>query len=225
MKMQPSIASCDVLFRHAPSAAPARSSPRGVFAVPQFVPQLRIALTEQDISGVSWTWAALTSVNNAAWCAYFVRSHYWTALIPGGAVTLVAGALAAQLAKRGKASSAGATLIVAWTAVVASVGLAYGRAPLGALLTGAFVLQVSPSLWRAYRTRHPAGISRGTWLLILAELTCWGLYGIRSSDPRLITLGSLGVIASTLMLMRVGSTAVTGAEAVAALPSGGERRS
>ena len=75
------------------------------------------------------------------------------------------------------------------------------------MLTGAFVLQVSPSLWRAYRTRHPAGISRGTWLLILAELTCWGLYGIRSSDPRLITLGSLGVIASTLMLMRVGSTA------------------
>jgi hypothetical protein len=45
---------------------------------------------------------------------------------------------------------------------------------------------VTPSLWSAYRTRHPAGISRGIWLLILAELTCWGLYGIRSSDPRLI---------------------------------------
>jgi hypothetical protein len=44
----------------------------GVFALPQFVPQLRIALTDEDISGVSWTWAALTSINNAAWCAYFV---------------------------------------------------------------------------------------------------------------------------------------------------------
>ena len=69
------------------------------------------------------------------------------------------------------------------------------------------MVQMAPSLWSAYRTRHPAGISRGTWLLILAELTCWGLYGIRSSDPRLITLGSLGVIASALMLMRSGSTA------------------
>ena len=193
----------------------------GVFAVPQFVPQLRIALTEEDIRGVSWMWAALTSVNNAAWCAYFVLSHYWTALIPGGVVMIVAGALAAQLAKRGKTSSAGTTVIVAWSAVLAIVGVGFGRAPLGAVLTGAFLLQVAPSLWSAYRTRYPAGISRGTWLLILAELACWGLYGIRSSDPRLITLGSLGVITSTLMLMRAGSTALDRADAVPSLPSRG----
>jgi len=104
---------------------------------------------------------------------------------------------------------------------LAIVGVGFGRAPLGAVLTGAFVLQVAPSLWRAYRTRHPAGISRGTWLLILAELTCWGLYGIRSSDPRLIALGSLGVIASTLMLTRAGSTARDRADAVGALPTRG----
>ena len=193
----------------------------GVIAVPQLVPQLRIALTNRDISGVSLTWAALTSVNNAAWCAYFVLSHYWTALIPGGAVTIVAGVLAAQLAKRGKTTRASTTLIAAWGALVAIVAIGFGRAPLGAVLTAAFVLQVAPSLRSAYRTRHPAGISRGTWLLILAELTCWGLYGIRSSDPRLITLGSLGVIASTLVLMRAGSTALDRPDAVASLPSRG----
>jgi uncharacterized protein with PQ loop repeat len=180
----------------------------GIFAVPQFLPQLRIALTDQDISGVSWTWAALTSVNNAAWCAYFVLSHYWTALIPGAAVTIVAGALAAQLAKRGKSTGPNTILIAAWSALLVIVDIGFGRAPLGALLTGAFALQVAPSLWSAYRTRNPAGISRGTWLLILAELTCWCLYGIRTSDPRLTTLGSLGVIASTLMLMRAGGTAL-----------------
>jgi hypothetical protein len=80
---------------------------------------------------------------------------------------------------------------------------------------------VTPLLWSAYRTRHPAGISRGIWLLILAELTCWGLYGIRSSDPRLITLGSLGVIASTLMLIRARGTTPDRTDAVAALPSTG----
>jgi hypothetical protein len=63
---------------------------------------------------------------------------------------------------------------------------------------------MTPSLWSAYRTPNPSGISRGTWLLILAELVCWGLYGIRNSDPRLITLGSLGVIVSLLMLSRAG---------------------
>ena len=86
------------MFRQLLALAPVLA---GVFAIPQFVPQLRIVLTDEDISGVSWTWAALTSVNNAAWCAYFVLSRYWTALIPGGAVMLVAGALAAQLAKCG----------------------------------------------------------------------------------------------------------------------------
>jgi uncharacterized protein with PQ loop repeat len=174
----------------------------GVFAIPQFVPQLRIALTNQDISAVSWTWAALTSVNNAAWCAYFVLSRYWTALIPGAAVTILAGALAVQLARRGNTTNGGTTLIIAWSGLMAIVAAGFGRAPLGALLVAAFALQIAPALWTAYRTRHPAGISRGTWLLILAELTCWGLYGIRTSDPRLITLGSLGVIASTLMLVR-----------------------
>ena len=206
------------MFRQLLALAPILA---GVFAVPQFVPQLRIALSHEDVSGVSWMWAALTSVNNAAWCAYFVLSHYWTALVPGGAVIIVAGALAAHPAKRGKTTRASRTLIAAWSGLLAIVDVCFGRAPLGAVLTGAFVLQVAPSLWSAYRTRHPAGISRGTWLLILAELTCWGLYGIRSSDPRLITLGSLGVIASTLMLMRAGSTTLDRPDAVASLPSRG----
>jgi uncharacterized protein with PQ loop repeat len=206
------------MFRQLLALAPLLA---GAFAVPQFVPQLRIALTDQDMSGVSWTWAALTSVNNAAWCAYFVLFRYWTALIPGGAVTIVAGALAAQLANRGKTTSASTTLISGWAALLLIVGIGFGRESLGTVLTAAFVLQVTPSLWSAYRSPHPAGISRGTWLLILAELTCWGLYGIRSSDLRLITLGSLGVIASTLMLIRAAGTTPDRTDAVAALPSTG----
>jgi hypothetical protein len=119
------------------------------------------------------------------------------------------------------ATSASTTLVSGWAALLVIVGIGFGRESLGTVLTAAFVLQVTPSLWSAYRTRHPAGISRGTWLLILAELTCWGLYGIRSSDPRLITLGSLGVIASTLMLIRAGGTTPDRTDAVAALPSPG----
>ena len=64
------------------------------------------------------------------------------------------------------------------------------------------MLQVAPAVWTAYRTDRPTGISRGTWLLILAELLCWGLYGLHESDPRLIVLGWTGVAAGLLMLAR-----------------------
>ena len=81
-----------------------------------------------------------------------------------------------------------------------------GRAGLGTLLTAAFILQVTPSIWIAYRTDHPTGVSRGTWLLILGELSCWTIFGLHASDPRLLTLGLTGVTASALMLHRIRRT-------------------
>jgi hypothetical protein len=125
------------------------------FAVPQFLPQLRKLRATGDTAGVSWSWATLTSVNNAAWFVYFVLA---------------------------------------------------GRAGLGTLLTAAFILQVTPSIWTAYRTDHPTGVSRGTWLLILGELSCWTIFGLHASDPRLLTLGLTGVTASALMLHRIRRT-------------------
>jgi hypothetical protein len=64
-----------------------------------------------------------------------------------------------------------------------------------------------PSLWTAYRTPRPTGISSGTWLLILGELTCWLTFGLHTADPRLITLGISGIIISVLMLARIQRTA------------------
>jgi hypothetical protein len=46
------------------------------------------------------------------------------------------------------------------------------------------------------------GIATGTWLLILGELLCWGVFGIYQADPRLIVLGATGVTASLLVLAR-----------------------
>ena len=94
--------------------------------------------------------------------------------------------------------------------VFAAAGAVAGQAGLGALLTAAFLLQVTPSLWTAYRTARPTGISSGTWLLILGELTCWLTFGLHTADPRLITLGTSGIIVSTLMLARISDAAVSG---------------
>jgi len=173
------------------------------FAVPQFLPQIRRLLATHDTAGVSWSWAALTSLNNAAWFAYFTLERYWTALVPSSSATFLAGTLAVLLTVRGRAKPRSAVLIGAWAAMLITASLAAGRAGLGALLTAAFAVQVAPSIWTAYRTARPTGISSGTWLLIGGELSCWLAFGLYRSDPRLIALGVTGVTASTLMLARI----------------------
>jgi hypothetical protein len=176
------------------------------FAIPQFLPQIRKLRRTGDTAGVSWPWATLTSVNNGAWVGYFALSAYWTALVPASSATLLAGALAAMLARRGQARAQPAVLIGAWAALLAVAFTVAGRSGLGTLLTAAFVLQVTPSVWAAYRTAQPSGISWGTWLLILGELSCWTVFGVHQSDPRLIILGLTGVAASLLMLARIRRT-------------------
>ena len=174
-----------------------------VFAVPQFAPQMRRLWATGDTAGVSWSWAALTCVNNAAWTAYFALARYWTALVPSVSVAVLAGLLAIMLTRQGRAGSRQAALISAWSALLVTSWVAGGGAGLGAVLTAGFIVQVAPPLWTAYRVARPTGVSAGTWLLIFAELACWLIFGVHESDPRLITLGAAGVIASTLMLARI----------------------
>jgi uncharacterized protein with PQ loop repeat len=76
------------------------------FAVPQFLPQLLKLRATRDTAGVSWSWATLTSLNNAAWFAYFALEHYWTALIPSSSATLLAGTLAVLLSIRDRPNCA-----------------------------------------------------------------------------------------------------------------------
>ena len=70
-------------------------------AVPQFLPQLARVRRAGTTAGVSWSWAALTSVNNAAWLGYFALSGFWTALVPAISATVLSGQLAVVLARRG----------------------------------------------------------------------------------------------------------------------------
>jgi uncharacterized protein with PQ loop repeat len=172
------------------------------FAIPQFLPQLRKLRATDDTAGVSGSWATLTSVNNAAWFAYFALASYWTALVPSASATL----LASMLARRGQAKARPAVLTGSWVALLLAGFVVAGRTGLGALLTAAFILQVTPSLWTAYRTAHLTGVAAGTWLLILGELSCWTIFGVHQSDPRLLTLGATGVTASALMLARIRRT-------------------
>ena len=62
-----------------------------ILAVPQFLPQLARLQRTGETAGVSWSWAALTSINNAAWAGYFALSGFWTALVPAISATVLAG--------------------------------------------------------------------------------------------------------------------------------------
>jgi uncharacterized protein with PQ loop repeat len=188
------------------------------FAVPEFLPQIRKLRATRDTAGVSWAWATLTCCNNAAWLAYFALEHYWTALIPSSSATGLAGTLAVLLSIRGQARPQPSILIGAWATMLVAAYLILGRTGLGALLTAAFAVQVAPSIWTAYRTDRPTGISSGTWLLILGELSCWLTFGLYKSDPRLITLGLTGVTASALLLARIHRTSKREQPAAAGRP-------
>jgi uncharacterized protein with PQ loop repeat len=173
------------------------------FAIPQFVPQILRLRRTHDTAGVSWSWATLTCLNNAAWLAYFAFSGFWTALVPSSSATILAGTIATLLSVQGHAKAPPAALVGAWAGALVLGFAVGGRNGLGALLTAAFVLQVTPSIWTAYRTDRPTGISAGTWMLVLGELSCWTIFGLHTSDLRLIVLGISGVTASVLMLTRI----------------------
>lgn len=184
------------LLDYAPVAATA-------FAIPQFLPQVLKLSRTGDTDGVSWSWATLTCVNNAAWIGYFAMHGFWTALVPASSATVLAGTLATMLAVRGHARLMPALLIGFWAAVLVAAYSVAGRTGLGTALTAAFAIQVVPSIWTAYRAHRPTGISRGTWMLVLGEVSCWTTFGLHKSDPRLIVLGSTGITASVLILARI----------------------
>src|SRR5262245_28100655 len=73
------------------------------FAVPQFLPQILRMQATGDATGVSWSWAMLTSANNATWIVYVALSPYWATLVASCPAALLAGALATMLARRERA--------------------------------------------------------------------------------------------------------------------------
>jgi hypothetical protein len=176
------------------------------FAIPQFVPQILKLHRTDDAAGLSAPWALLTGINNAAWFGYFAASRYWFALIPATSAALLGGCLGIMLNRRRTLTRSGWMTIGAWT-VILGVAASVDRRLLGATLTGAFLIQVIPAVTTAYRTRQPTGISRGTWRLILAELSCWAAFGTAKREAPLIILGTTGVISALLMLNRARTTA------------------
>ncbi|TCC40432.1 PQ-loop domain-containing transporter [Kribbella speibonae] len=178
------------------------------FGIPQYLPQILKLRRTGDTAGVSWSWATLTSINNAAWFGYFMASGYWTASLPSTAAAVLAGTVSVLLVRRGVLNRRAIGWIAGWTVLLVLAAVVGGRIGLGSLLAAASIVQVTPSLWTAYRTDRPTGISVGTWRLVFGELACWFVFGLWKGDVRLVTLGATGVLASLLMLARARQAGV-----------------
>jgi uncharacterized protein with PQ loop repeat len=171
-----------------------------VAAVPQLLPQLIRLIRSRRPDGVSPAWANLTAASNVGWFAYFTSTELWTAMVPSATCSLLAAAIVVALAGAGVRVRSGVAIGAGWLAVLAGAFLLGGPSGLGAVLTVAFLLQVTPSLRAAWRTARPVGVSRVTWGLIGVEVLCWGTVGVLDARLPLIILGATGSAAAAAML-------------------------
>ena len=170
------------------------------------LPQLRKLARTGDPAGVSGTWAALGTVSNAGWFGYMVAKRLWVAA-PSAVPILVFYALTLVYLRRAGTNLRGPLWRGALWATLLTGALAYGGWDLlGVILGVSFGIQMTPSVWTAYREHRPSGISPGTWWIGIAEAALWWFYGIAHADVPLTMFGGVYFLGSVVMLARYYTT-------------------
>ena len=170
------------------------------------IPQIRKLIRTADPSGVSGTWPAIGLVSNAGWTAYLWSQHLWAA-VPSTSVMVVFYLIVLRTLRRAGLHLGAAVVRGILSIAVLVVTFALGSwGALGLVLGWAYVPQLAPAIWAAYRVSDPAGISAGTWALIGIEAVLWMVYGGLLSDAPVMIFGAVGVVAAALILVRVWAT-------------------
>ncbi len=172
------------------------------FLMPQIVKLLRTG----DSSGVSTTWPALGFISNIGWFAYLISQELWLSIV-APLVTFIAYAVTLwALARTGRDLRASYWRGVAWAVLLVATTLAAGWTTLGVVLGLSYGVMLAPSVWTAFRTMDPSGISAGTWWIGIAEAVLWGYYGWYHGDSGILTFSVVGLVGSALMLVRFYAT-------------------
>ncbi len=172
------------------------------------LPQARQLARTRRTDGVSPTWVGVSMALNGWWLAYGVAASVW-ALVPVSAISFVLYASMAGLFVRtgGPTSRRGLLLgavglgmvplpflvIGGWETAGLAVGLCYG-------------LQLLPAVIAVLRTRALTGVSAATWLIAWVESMLWLVYGLGVADPALIVAGTIGVVMSSVIVVRLAVT-------------------
>ncbi len=177
-----------------------------VLAVITLIPQITKLRRTRNAEGVSATWAAFGTVSNGAWATYLASQSLWLALPSTSVMAIFYLVTLLLIGRTGRSILRAISLGSLWALALAAAGLVGGWQGLGLVLGVSFGVQATPSIWTAFNTRAPRGISSGTWQLILIEGVLWGVYGVGYSDRAVVLYGILSTIASALMLGRYYGT-------------------
>jgi uncharacterized protein with PQ loop repeat len=166
------------------------------------LPQIVKLARGRDAAGVSATWPAIGLVSNATWTAYLLARSLWAAAPSTAVMVLFYVLVLRYLRLSGTPLRRPLARGAAWALVLAATGVAGGWEVLGFVLGWSYAVQLSPSVWSAYRTVRPTGVSPGTWALITVEALLWGVYGRWNGDGAIVVYAAVGAAAGVLILAR-----------------------
>jgi hypothetical protein len=78
-----------------------------------------------------------------------------------------------------------------------------GWATAGIALGALYGIQLSPAVIAVHRAPDVSGVAPMTWMIAFVEAALWGIYGFAGTDAGLVTLAATGVVASSLVLVRL----------------------
>lgn len=170
------------------------------------LPQIVKLVTTRDSHGVSTTWPALGFVINVGWFVYLIAQELWASIFAPFFTFLAYTVTMWAMGRTGRDLSSSYLRGLFTAGVLVAFATFGGWEVLGVVLGIAYGVVVAPSVWTAYRTSIPSGISPLTWWIGLVEALLWGYYGWFHSDRGIITFMVVGVIGSGLMLLRYYAT-------------------
>jgi uncharacterized protein with PQ loop repeat len=171
-------------------------------------PQARRIARTRRVDGVSATWIGVSLAINGWWLTYGLVAGVW-ALIPVSIVSLLLYGVMAWffVLSVGRAAVPGLALgvfglgmlplpfllIGGWELAGVAVGLSYG-------------VQLLPAVVASLRTSALSGVSSTTWIIASIEAALWLIYGLGVGDVALTLAGLVGVVMSSVILLRLAVT-------------------
>ena len=130
-----------------------------VLAAIGVVPQLRRLLQSGDVAGLSLSFATLGMASELAWVGYTLHGRLWSAVLEPVLMTMTNATLAVVMVRAGMSPWRGCITGLLWGGALASAAVLFGVTALAALLPLAYAVQVTPSIWSAYRACSPSGVA------------------------------------------------------------------
>ena len=172
------------------------------------LPQARQLARTRRTDGVSPTWVGVSMALNGWWLAYGFAAPVW-ALVPVSMISIGLYASMAVLFFRtgGRTDRRGLLIGAVGLGMLPLPFLVIGGWELAGLAVGlCYGLQLLPAVVAVLRTRALAGVSAATWLIAWTESMLWLVYGLGVTDPALIVAGTVGVVMSTVIVVRLAVT-------------------